>query len=126
MAILQKEVYGGFMMNLAKGIDQPFIPILESGDRLNRVEFERRYRQLPQVKKAELVEGVVYMSSPVRIKHHAEPHADIILWLGTYKVATPGVMLGDNATVRLDLENEPQPDGFAASRRVVRRTVADQ
>ncbi|MDW8201876.1 MAG: Uma2 family endonuclease, partial [Cyanobacteriota bacterium SKYGB_h_bin112] len=33
-----------------------------------------------------------------------------ITWLGIYKVATPGTRLGDNSTVRLDLENEPQPD----------------
>jgi Uma2 family endonuclease len=30
------------------------------------------------------------------------------LW--NYKIATPGVRLGDNPTVRLDLDNEPQPD----------------
>ena len=86
--------------------------ILESGDRLSRVEFERRYQLLPHIKKAELIEGVVYVASPVRIKRHGEPHGHIILWLGTYKVATPGVMLGDNATVRLDWDNEPQPDAL--------------
>jgi Uma2 family endonuclease len=48
----------------------------------------------------------------VRIKRHAEPHGDLITWLGVYKASTPGVTLGDNATVRLDLDNEPQPDGL--------------
>jgi Uma2 family endonuclease len=86
--------------------------ILESGDRLSREEFERRYRAMPQLKKAELIEGVVYVASPVRIKRHGEPHGDMITWLGLYKVATPGIMLGDNPTVRLDLDNEPQPDGL--------------
>jgi Putative restriction endonuclease len=33
-------------------------------------------------------------------------------WLGLYCFATPGVQGGDNATVRLDLENEVQPDGL--------------
>lgn len=33
-------------------------------------------------------------------------------WLGMYCVATPGVDLGDNATVRLDLDNEAQPDAL--------------
>ncbi|MFM7449145.1 MAG: Uma2 family endonuclease [Leptolyngbyaceae cyanobacterium] len=88
------------------------IAILESGDRLTRPEFERRYQRMPQLKKAELIEGVVYVASPVRIRHHGEPHGDMITWLGLYKVATPGVMLGDNSTVRLDAENEPQPDAL--------------
>jgi len=88
------------------------LPILESGDRLSRAEFERRYQALPQLKKAELIEGVVYVASPVRIRKHANPHGQIITWLGVYEAATPGVMLGDNPTVRLDLDNEPQPDAI--------------
>ncbi|MGB3695627.1 MAG: Uma2 family endonuclease [Spirulinaceae cyanobacterium] len=84
----------------------------ENGDRLSRKEFERLYQLMPHQKKAELIEGVVYVASPVRIKRHAEPHADIMIWLGAYKVATPGVELADNATVRLDLDNEPQPDAL--------------
>jgi Uma2 family endonuclease len=86
------------------------VPPLENGDRLTRIEFERRYNFMPHLKKAELVEGVVYMASPLRFEPHAEPHADLMIWLGNYKVATPGMRLGDNPTVRLDLDNEPQPD----------------
>ncbi len=33
-------------------------------------------------------------------------------WLSNYWVATPGVMLADNTTVRLDADNEPQPDAL--------------
>ena len=88
------------------------LPILEGGDRLSRAEFERRYQGMPEVKKAELIEGVVYVASPVRIQKHANPHARMITWLGVYEAATPGVMLGDNSTVRLDAENEPQPDAL--------------
>ena len=36
-------------------------PVLEPGDRLSRQEFERRYARMPQVKKAELIEGIVYI-----------------------------------------------------------------
>jgi hypothetical protein len=36
------------------------LPPLENGDRLNCYEFERRYNAMPHVKKAELIEGVVY------------------------------------------------------------------
>jgi len=77
---------------------------------LTRSEFERRYEATPQLKKAELIEGVAYMPSPARLRRHAGPHADLITWLGLYRVHTPGLEIGDNGTVRLDLENEPQPD----------------
>jgi Uma2 family endonuclease len=87
-------------------------PPLENGDRLTRHEFERRYNTMPQVKKAELIEGVVYMPSPVRHKNHGQPHAYIIGWLAAYCAATPGVDLSDNATVRLDIDNEVQPDAL--------------
>lgn len=88
------------------------IPCLENGDRLPRPEFERRYAAMPQVKKAELIEGIVYMPSPVRVRQHGRPHALIMSWLGVYWAATPGVDLCDNTTVRLDLDNEPQPDAL--------------
>lgn len=86
------------------------VPPLENGDRLSRTEFERRYQAMPHLKKAELVEGVVYMASPLRIRSHGEPHGDLIAWLGTYKAFTPGTVMGIEPTVRLDADNEPQPD----------------
>jgi Uma2 family endonuclease len=86
------------------------IPPLEPGDHLTREEFERRYDAMPHLKKAELIEGVVYMPSPVRWNNHAGPHFNLITWLGVYGANTPGVGGGDNGTVRLDLDNEPQPD----------------
>jgi Uma2 family endonuclease len=85
-------------------------PPLNSGDRLSRAEFERRYNAHPEIKKAELVEGVAYVSSPVRVQHHGEPHAHLTTWAGVYAAATSGVRLTDNATLRLDFENEVQPD----------------
>ncbi|HLO51164.1 MAG TPA: Uma2 family endonuclease [Kamptonema sp.] len=86
------------------------IPPLENGDLLARAEFERRYQAMPHLKKAELIEGIVYMASSLRFEPHAEPHANLMGWLWSYKIATPGVRLGDNPTVRLDVDNEPQPD----------------
>ncbi len=86
------------------------LPPLESGDRLSRAEFERRYAAMPRLKKAELIEGIVYMASPLRAKAHSSPHGDIMGWLWTYKAATPGIDLYDNPTLRLDADNEPQPD----------------
>lgn len=87
------------------------LPPLENGDRLTRPEFERRYTAMPELKKAELIEGIVYMASPLRFRPHAEPHGNLIGWLWTYKVATPQVEMGIEPTVRLDVDNEPQPDG---------------
>jgi Uma2 family endonuclease len=88
------------------------VPPLESGDRLTRPEFERRYQAMPHLKKAELIEGVVYVASPVRMTNHGRLHAQIVGWLMVYSAATPGVDLADNATVRLDIDNEPQPDAL--------------
>lgn len=88
------------------------VPRLEPGDRLTSAEFERRYEAMPELKKAELIEGVVYMPSPIRMDLHAGPHADLLTWLGLYRSATAGVRAGDNATLKLDNDNEPQPDAL--------------
>ncbi|MGF1515831.1 MAG: Uma2 family endonuclease [Elainellaceae cyanobacterium] len=95
-------------------VAQPFlhsvpVPPLESGDRLTRAEFERRYAVTPEHFKAELIEGIVYVASPVRT-FHGSPHFNLVTWLGVYCAATPGVSGADNTTTRLDLDNEPQPD----------------
>ena len=86
------------------------IPQLEAGDHLTREEFERRYEAMTNLKKAELIEGVVHMPSPVRYERHGLPHAGLVGWLTVYRARTPGVKVADNTTVRLDAENEPQPD----------------
>ncbi len=65
---------------------------------------------MPNLKKAELIEGIVYMGSPVRFSHHGQPHAHISAWLGTFGAYMPGVIVGDNCSVRLDDKNMPQPD----------------
>ncbi|MCL1471823.1 Uma2 family endonuclease [Argonema antarcticum] len=101
------------------------IPPLENGDKLTRAEFERRYEAMPEVKKAELIEGMVYMASPLRFESHAEPHAYIMGWLATYKAGTPGVRLGDNPTVRLDADNEPQPDALLRIEQGGRSRISD-
>ena len=87
-------------------------PPLENGDRLTRYEFERRYAAMPNLKNAELIEGVVYVPAALRFKSHGQPHAQIMTWLGVYQVFTSKVKLGDNPTVRLDLDNAPQPDAL--------------
>jgi Uma2 family endonuclease len=76
---------------------------------LTRAEFERRYAAHPEIQKAELIEGIVYVSSPIYARHGA-PHSDIMAWLGVFRAATLGVYVFDNTSLRLDIDNEPQPD----------------
>jgi Uma2 family endonuclease len=90
----------------------PRILPLQNGDRLTRDEFERRYNAMPHLNKAQLIEGVVYMPSPVTHTHHGNPHFNFIGWLNGYTMYTPGVEGGDNGSLRLDLDNEPQPDAY--------------
>ena len=52
------------------------------------------------------------MPSPARHREHGKPHFHSISWLGLYSASTPGVEGSDNATLRLDFENEPQPDAL--------------
>jgi len=96
---------------LRQPVPEP-LPPLHAGDRLTAAEFERRYSAMPEVKKAELIGGVVYMPSPVSDDDHAAPHFDLIGWLSAYRAFTPGVRGGDNGTLRLDLANRPQPDAY--------------
>jgi Uma2 family endonuclease len=92
--------------------DEPIPPLID-GDRLSRPEFERRYDAMPHLKKAELIDGIVHMPPPsITHEGHSSPHFDLISWLGIYRISTPGVIGGDNGSIRLDLANMPQPDAF--------------
>ena len=87
-------------------------PPLEAGDHLTRAEFERRYDAMPDLHKAELVEGIVYMPSPLRWNRHSRPHGCLLHWMGHYGVCIPGVDGGGNGSIRMDDTNELQPDGI--------------
>lgn len=91
---------------------KPSTPLLENGDHLTWAEFERRYEAMPKLKKAELIEGVVFMAAALRANSHGNPHALVVAWLGGYYAETPGTYLADSTTVRLDMDNEPQPDAL--------------
>jgi Uma2 family endonuclease len=110
---------------MATSTETAATPPLADGDALDAEEFLRRYEAMPHLKKAELIDGVVHipadetgaflsdgllMSSPVSFTKHAAPQFDLITWLGVYRAATPGVLGGDNVTVRLNSRNVPQPD----------------
>lgn len=82
---------------------------LEAGDHLDRETFHARYAAMPPGIKAELINGVVFMPSPVTAEHGSH-HAEVMAWLIGYKAQTPGVRVIDNGTVRLGDASEPQPD----------------
>jgi len=86
------------------------VPTLENGDRLTLPEFERRYEAMPAIKKAELIEGEVFIPSHAGLRRHGRPHIHLVAWLGTYEAGTPGLIAACNSSVRLDLDNEVQPD----------------
>jgi Uma2 family endonuclease len=92
---------------------QPEIPPLENGAHLDADEFMRRYEAMPEIKKAELINGIVYiMSSPVSTGFHGEPDLLMHMWLGHYAMGTPGVKAATNSTLKLGIRNVPQPDSF--------------
>jgi Uma2 family endonuclease len=86
---------------------------LEHGDHLTREEFHRRYCARPDIKKAELIDGVVYVPSPVRADLHGDPHTAVAGWLYAYKARNPAVHVPSDTTVFLDaggIRDEVQPD----------------
>ena len=84
-------------------------PLLENGDCMPDDEFLRRYEQMPGVK-AELIDGVVYMASPVSAELHGMPHNDLQHALSHYRIFMSKVRATDNSTVKLGKKNIPQPD----------------
>jgi Uma2 family endonuclease len=94
---------------MADAVATPLVPSLDSGARLTRFEFERRYEASPPWLTAELIEGVVYVTSPTG-RSHGDEHFRLIGWLNVYAARHSDVVGSDHATIRLDLDNEPQPD----------------
>lgn len=108
MATLARTMKSDRMAPTTRGM----VPALRDGERLDRKEFHRRYLAMPEVKRAELIQGVVFMPSPVNHKYHGKPHIRLGMWLEMYSVGTPGTDAGDNSSLFLSLIDEPQPDLF--------------
>ena len=83
--------------------------LLFNGDRLDQKTFHALYEQTPEGFKAELIGGIVYLASPVSIRH-GRPHGLLCTWLGNYSADTPGTDVLDNTTNILQEDSEPQPD----------------
>jgi Uma2 family endonuclease len=88
----------------------PSVPPLQDGDRLTREEFERRYDAMPGLKKAELINGVVFLPPQGRTARHGGACAHLVGWLGLYHADTPGMDAGANSSIRLTESSMPQPD----------------
>lgn len=99
-----KTLHAIYLNNLVE--DKTFS--LENGDRLSREEFEQRYQG--ENYKAELIEGIVHMAAALRFRSHGQPHGQMMMWLMNYVTETEGTLAGDAPSVRLDQDNEPQPD----------------
>jgi Uma2 family endonuclease len=85
------------------------LPPLVAGQHVDQPTFHERYEAMPPETRAELVGGVVYMPSPMRLDH-GNTSRIVAWWFVQYQWKTPGVTGADNVTVKLDLEGEPQPD----------------
>ena len=85
-------------------------PGLVTGERLTVEEFLRRWEELPDLKNAELIDGVVYVSSPLSLEHGS---LDFLIhwWLAHYAHSTPGCKGGSNSTWLMS-GSAPQPDAY--------------
>jgi Uma2 family endonuclease len=83
-------------------------PLLE-GDSLTSEEFLWRREQIPDLKHAELIDGIVYISSPAS-RGHGDIQSTLNGWLNVYAMATPGCQPGLEGTWLMGPRNVPQPD----------------
>ena len=82
---------------------------LRDGDQLTSDEFLRRWEAMPDLKHAELIEGIVYMPSPVS-SPHSRFQVRLSHWLATYEDHTPGCEAGMEGTWLMGERNVLQPD----------------
>jgi Uma2 family endonuclease len=84
------------------------LPPLVNGDHLDQKTFHERYEAMPEVR-AELIGGVVFMSSPQKLRHGYH-HLKLASLVDTYVDETPGTDGCVNSTSILGPDAEPQPD----------------
>lgn len=96
-------------MSAADSATRTALPPLVEGQRLDQPTFHARYEAMPPGTRAELINGVVFMPSPVG-RAHAKAQVPVLVWASYYEENTPGVEVLDNASTVLDPRSEPQPD----------------
>jgi Uma2 family endonuclease len=85
------------------------LPPLQNGDHLDQETFHQRYEAMPPDVRAELIGGIVFMSSPQK-PLHGRFHQKLTHWLGEYEDSTEGVEGFVNTTNVMGPDAEPQPD----------------
>jgi putative restriction endonuclease len=105
----QLETEGSFMPTRPPVVNPP--RTLIEGQRLDQPTFHALYESMPPGTRAELINGVVHMPSPVGVDHG---RADLrtLMWLGFYEANTPGVEALANTSTALGQKSELQPDGL--------------
>jgi hypothetical protein len=96
-------------MSVASPTSRIALPALVAGEHFDQPEFHRRYEAMPAGIKAELIDGVVHMPSPVGAEH-GPAQGESIFWLGCYAAETPGIQASGAVTIILGPRSEPQPD----------------
>ena len=84
---------------------------LRNGDNLSREEFERLWEEHPEIKRAELIGGIVYIDMSVG-PAHATSHTIVMTWLGVYWRGRSEIQVCDNVTVRMADGDDVQPDAL--------------
>jgi Uma2 family endonuclease len=83
--------------------------LFEAGDRMDREEFLARWEEMPDLKRAELIDGVVYLPSPVSLEH-GDKEVLLTVWTGTYASRASKVQALSNTTWMMEEKSAPQPD----------------
>jgi len=89
----------------------PDAPPLATGQRMDRATFHARYLETPEHFKAELIDGVVFVASPIA-QFHCDANDDLTTLLKLYASSTPGTHANANRTCKVDEDNEVQPDAL--------------
>jgi Uma2 family endonuclease len=79
---------------------------------MTRQEFHAAYANYEGLARVELIEGVVYLPSPISLAGHARPQSLVLFWLNAFAAAQPAVEAVGPASVLLDDQNEPEPDAM--------------
>src|SRR5262249_5021357 len=82
---------------------------LVEGQHLDQPTFHALYQAMPPGTRAELIDGVVHMPSPIGFEH-GDAQVPVIMWVGFYAGRTSGVRAGGNTTTVLGWKSEPEPD----------------
>jgi hypothetical protein len=85
-----------YLMALSAVTDEAVTPLVP-GDFLTRTEFLQRWENMPQLTRAELIRGIVYMPSPLS-REHGVLENNVAGWPAVYRAATPGTEAANNAT----------------------------